>query len=123
VVLLTGLAIPPEGRVGLARAGEFAGCYLLVTLEWNSVCIIYIAAPTAAESGLNTDLRANPDGLPALVEEWEIQWLSPEEDVSVEAELFGIREHWARVAQQLQLPWWRRLLAGPVGPPKRGERH
>lgn len=88
--------LPEEGRVGVAKAGPFAGQYLLFALEYDQLCVVYTASPTGDQSQ-NTELRVDLAGVPALIGEWQVEWLLGEEEIRIERSLFGVRDHWRNV--------------------------
>lgn len=86
---------PQEGRVGLCRAGEYAGRYLLLTADappgyW------YGYIEERSEQDVGNDFPTTDDELLRLLEDWQVVWLKPEVDRQVEEELFGLRAEWRR---------------------------
>lgn len=86
---------PKEGKIGLCKSGEFEGRHLLLVADtvpgtWYG----YVEERDAEDVG--KDFLARDQELDGLLRLWEVEWLSPGDDVDVEPELFGLRDHWRR---------------------------
>lgn len=88
---------PLDGRVGLAHAGEHAGCFLLVTNAGEAGWIVYTAPSSDEFRAWTSDFRLGREDLEGRLRDWQLEWLSPEEDVIIEREHFGLREHWRQL--------------------------
>lgn len=89
--------------------GEWEGCLALVRdarASTGRFFLIYIACDHP------DDYRAT-DFLAELDDSGDfglgLEWLSQEEDLRLETEVFGVRRHYREQAAYRALPWWRRI--------------
>ena len=89
--------------------GEWEGCLALVVDERDATgrFLIYIASD-------HPDNYRSTDFLAALNDAegfgLGLDWLSPEDDLRLEVEVFGVRQHYREQAAYRALPRWRRFF-------------
>src|SRR5688572_6662557 len=100
---------PEEGRLARVTDGEWEGCLALVMLEWpaDGLFLIYFACEDPDDYRA-TDVLAKMDCEGSFGV--GLDWLPPDEDVRLEAEVFGVRRHYREQAAYRALPRWRRLF-------------
>lgn len=86
---------PLEGRLGKCTSGEYSGCFILVTAERNGYWLGYVAdPPTVPRAKARCDDFVIDPNLQLVIDELGIEWLPAEDDLRLEREVFGLRDHW-----------------------------
>ncbi|MEU6934926.1 hypothetical protein AB4225_36060 [Streptomyces sp. 2RAF24] len=88
---------PEDGRVGRIGAGDYAGCYLLLTTEVDDSWAFYISddpREVSADQIRADDFWAKDADAPLLVEAMAVEWADEADDVPLEKEIFDIRSEW-----------------------------
>ncbi|MFJ4880827.1 hypothetical protein ACIP93_37235 [Streptomyces sp. NPDC088745] len=97
---------PAGGRVGFITKGDYAGSYLLLSVEVDSWWAFYISedphekSPQAIKSD---DFWASDEEVPGIVAEMAVQWVDASMDEDVEREIFDIRSEWRKRRRRREL--------------------
>lgn len=86
---------PAGGRLGICNAGEYRGCYILITAESGGYWLGYVSDPpeVARDSARHDDFIVGPN-LNVVLEELAVEWVPLKDEERREAEVFGLRAHW-----------------------------
>jgi hypothetical protein len=98
---------PSEGRLGFCTSGEYAGCYALVTAEYEDRWIIYVSSmPDASGAVCRADDFSTIDELiESVISDMGIEWVPADIESKLEEEVFELRKHWRQLAKNSQRSW------------------
>ncbi|MER7008595.1 hypothetical protein ABT297_36860 [Dactylosporangium sp. NPDC000555] len=86
---------PGDGKLGRCRAGEYRGWFALFTAEIEDFWIVYLASVTPGRETQYDDFSTRGDAqMQRLIEEFDVEWFAPSDEVVLEEEVFGLRSHW-----------------------------
>ncbi len=94
---------PTGGRVGRVRRGSGEGCYLLLWPEERPEWWTFYLVPEAADGSIDGYIDGDED-MAAVLRDWGVEWLAPEDDERVAHEHFPVREDLLRGGKRR----WRR---------------